>query len=145
MITRMNISQIDEVLDIWLQVNTIAHPFIDPMFWQQNKNEVKSMLPEAEVYVFQEKIKIKGFIGIINKQYIAGLFVITEEQSHGIGTALLQHCKRLYTSLSLDVFTKNTNAIQFYRKHGFHIQDKKFNTIFQEYEYHMIYDKERKY
>lgn len=109
------------------------------MFWFQKIAEVKSLLPNADVYVFQEYNQIRGFIGVVNNLYIAGLFVLTQVQSQGIGTALLKHCIQIYTTLTLDVFSKNTNAIQFYRKQGFYILEEKFNPLFHEFEIHMIY------
>ncbi len=40
-----------------------------------NFDMVKQMLPSAYIYVYEENNIIKGFIGIVEQNYIAGIFV----------------------------------------------------------------------
>ena len=51
---------------------------------------VKSLLPEAEVYVYEDDTteEIVGFIGLMNA-FVAGLFVKNGMQSKGIGKQLV--------------------------------------------------------
>ena len=51
MIRKMRKTDIDRVADIWLDTNQKAHDFIPASYWQDNFEEVKQMLLQAEVYV----------------------------------------------------------------------------------------------
>ena len=71
MIRKMEEKDISDVLQIWLETNIKAHSFIDKEYWIGNYEMVKQILPEAEVYVYEDEKngRIAGFIGI-NDQYI---------------------------------------------------------------------------
>ena len=139
MVTQLTTSKLKAVMEIWLETNIEAHSFIPKEFWLSNFKMVKEVLPQAEVYVFEEDKIIKGFIGIVDKSYIAGLFVKREYQEQGIGHELLDFCKGKYKNLSLDVFVKNEKAIKFYIKNDFKIFGKKMNEDTCEEEYFMTY------
>ena len=81
----MEEKDISDVLQIWLETNIKAHSFIDKEYWIGNYEMVKQILPEAEVYVYEDEKngQIAGFIGI-NDQYVEGLFVKETVQSNGI-------------------------------------------------------------
>ena len=51
------------------------------------------------------------------------LFILPSFQNQGIGTAVLENCKRKAASLSLYVFRKNTGAIRLYQRMGFRITE----------------------
>ncbi len=106
MINQLKIEQINDVMNIWLDTNIDAHDFISKHYWKNHYEEVKEAISCADVFVFKEEV-IKGFIGIINGDYIAGLFVLGEYQGKGIGKQLLDTCKEKYQSLALDVYVKN--------------------------------------
>ena len=99
MIKEFKIDYLDEVMKIWLETNIIAHYFIEKEYWINNFDLVKKMLPNAEIYIFQENNVIKGFIGIIEEEYIAGLFVKREYQREGIGHKLIEYSKSKYKEL----------------------------------------------
>ena len=94
MIRKMEEKDISDVLQIWLETNIKAHSFIDKEYWTGNYEMVKQILPEAEVYVYEDEKngQIAGFIGI-NDQYVEGLFVKETVQSNGIGKRLLRSRK----------------------------------------------------
>ena len=71
---------INRVADIWLKTNLKAHFFISEQYWISNYEFVKELLPQAEVYVYEDDKMIQGFIGI-NDEYIEGIFVSDEMQS----------------------------------------------------------------
>ncbi len=50
------------------------------------------MLPQAEVYVYEDDKMIQGFLGV-RDEYIEGIFVSDKMQSHGIGKNLLDYIK----------------------------------------------------
>ena len=83
MIRRMQRADIDRVADIWLDTNIRAHNFISKQYWQNNFSIVKEMLSQSEIYVYEEKNEIQGFVGLSDK-YIEGIFVSSKEQSKGL-------------------------------------------------------------
>lgn len=130
----------NEVAQIWLYTNIKAHNFISPQYWQNNFENVKALFSQAEIYVFEddEFNKIRGFIGLDNN-YIAGLFVSENFQSGGIGKQLLDYVKEIKPELSLNVYKKNTRAVQFYQRENFKIISEKTDKNTNETEYEMIW------
>lgn len=143
MIKEFKIENLEEVMEIWLQNNINAHDFIERDYWINNFDLVKKLLPDAKVYIFQEDNIIKGFIGVIEDGYIAGLFVKEKYQREGIGEKLIKYIKPKYNQLKLDVYSKNKNAIKFYLKNNFKIVNEKNNEDTNELEYEMIFSKNR--
>ena len=133
---------IDRVTDLWLDCNIKAHAFIPAEYWIHNFDMVKSMLPLAEVYVYENENMIYGFVGL-NGEYIEGIFVSKECQSCGIGTQLLNHIKGIRNKLQLKVYQKNTCAVHFYLRKGFEILSEDVDEATGEKEYIMIWQPER--
>jgi len=136
MVKEFDICKIDEVMQIWLDTNIATHDFIPKEYWTDNYEIVKTMLPNADILIYEED-EIKGFIGIVDKTYIAGLFVSKQFQGCGIGTKLIEVCKNRYPILMLDVYVKNDKAVIFYSNHGFRINEEKENSDTKEVEYTM--------
>ena len=88
MIRKMEKKDLDRVSKIWLDTNIKAHDFIPAQYWEKNYGPVREMLPQAEVYVWEENGQIQGFVGLY-EDYIAGIFVLEQVQSRGIGGQLL--------------------------------------------------------
>ena len=128
-------------MEIWISTNIKAHNFISEQYWINNFDLVKEMIANSDVYIFEENNIIKGFIGIVDQNYIAGLFVRDIYQRDGVGKELLNYCKSKYSSLMLDVFIKNKNALSFYQKNNFKVIQKHFNEGLQEQEYTMYFGK----
>ncbi len=125
MIRKLRENDLAAVIEIWLDSNIKAHYFIPKEYWISNYPAVKEMLPQAEVYVYEEEDtqQIIGFIGL-TENYIAGIFVQENAQSRGIGKRLLNYVKEIKTTLSLSVYQKNMRAISFYQREQFIIQSK---------------------
>ena len=125
MIRKLRENDLAAVTKIWLDSNIKAHYFIPKEYWISNYPAVKEMLPQAEVYVYEEEDtqQIIGFIGL-TENYIAGIFVQENAQSRGIGKQLLNYVKEIKTNLSLSVYQKNMRAISFYQREQFIIQSK---------------------
>lgn len=123
MIRKLRENDLAAVTKIWLDSNIKAHYFISKEYWISNYPAVKEMLPQAEVYVYEEEDtqQIIGFIGL-TENYIAGIFVQENVQSRGIGKQLLNYVKEIKTTLSLKVYQKNVRAISFYQREQFLIQ-----------------------
>lgn len=140
MIKKLDICKIDDIMQIWLQTNMDSHDFISEDYWKNNYNFVRKILPESTVFVYEDEGEIKGFIGIIEDSYIAGLFVSQEYQHMGIGSKLIERSKKYCSTLKLDVYVKNSNAVNFYKKHGFKIIEEKEDEETKEVEYSMIWN-----
>lgn len=136
MIRKLQKADINRAADIWLKTNLKAHFFIPEQYWISNYEFVKELLPQAEVYVYEDDKMIQGFIGI-NDEYIEGSFVSDEMQSRGIGKILLDYIKDKKDRLQLKVYQKNVRAMSFYQREGFTIQSEEMDEFTREKEYVM--------
>lgn len=128
MIELYNKTDFSKIMDIWLQTNISAHNFIPQSYWADNFELVKNLLPTADIYVYTQNEIPCGFIGISDKSYIAGLFVLEDFQGQGIGKKLLSHCQKIYSHLTLHVYKTNEKAVLFYKKNGFEVLDERNNA-----------------
>jgi len=55
--------------------------------------------------------------------YVGALFVDPAYAGQGIGHALIHHVQQRYPSISLEVYQKNSRAVNFYHAQGFRIED----------------------
>ena len=139
MIRKLQKVDINRVADIWLKTNLTAHFFIPEQYWISNYEFVKEMLPQAEVYVYEDDKMIQGFIGV-SDEYIEGIFVSDEMQSCGIGKMLLDYIKDKKDKLQLKVYQKNVRAMSFYQREGFTIQSEEMDEFTREKEYVMNWE-----
>lgn len=139
MIRKLQKTDINRVADIWLKTNLKAHYFIPEQYWTNNYEVVKEMLPQVDVYVYEDDKIIQGFIGI-NDEYIEGIFVSDEMQSRGIGKILLDYIKDKKDRLQLKVYQKNVRAMSFYQREGFTIQSEEMDEFTREKEYVMNWE-----
>ena len=136
MIREMKEADLDAVMQIWLDTNIKAHNFIPAEYWSGNYEMVKSLLPEAEVYVYEDDAteEIVGFIGLMDT-FVAGLFVKDGMQSKGIGKLLLDYAKDQKERLSLTVYQKNERVFRFYQREQFVVEDKRMDENMNELKY----------
>lgn len=139
MIRKLRKTDINRVADIWLKTNLKAHYFIPEQYWTNNYEVVKEILPQADVYVYEDDKIIQGFVGI-NDEYIEGIFVSDEMQSCGIGKMLLDYIKDKKDRLQLKVYQKNVRAMSFYQREGFTIQSEEMDEFTREKEYVMNWE-----
>lgn len=140
MIRKFKENDLDKVMSIWLNANIEAHSFINSDYWKEKFNDVKLMLPQAEVYVSENEDIIDGFIGITG-DYIAGIFVNKLNRSKGIGTDLLNLAKINREKLFLSVYEKNEAAINFYKTAGFKIEKIGIDGDTLQKEYTMLWER----
>ena len=138
MIRKLQKADINRVADIWLKTNLKVHFFISEQYWISNYEFVKEMLPQAEVYVYEDDKMIQGFIGV-SDEYIEGIFVSDEMQSRGIGKILLDYIKDKKDKLQLKVYQKNVRAMSFYQREGFEIQSEGLDEATGEKDYVMTW------
>lgn len=140
MIRVLEEKDVDTVAKIWLETNIKTHDFIASNYWKEHYEIIKDMFLQAEVYVYEIEKEIMGFIGL-DKEYIEGIFVLDQYQKRGIGKALLNHVKAKKEHLSLNVYQKNLNAIQFYQREGFCVQYEDVDKNTGEKEYRMVWNR----
>ncbi len=124
MIRKWNTKQFDPLLELWLESTTFAHPFISAQYWQESLSIVRdTYLPAAETWVWEDEQRLQGFVSVIESRFIGALFVAPEVIRQGIGHALLNVVKQHFSDLSLEVYQKNSRAVNFYHAQGFRIED----------------------
>lgn len=136
MIRKKDSKDIKKIMDIWIASNLDAHNFISKDYFYNNFDIVKDAIENATVYVYEQESKVIGFVGI-NQEFIEGIFVDRNYRSKGIGKKLIDYCKKNYNTLSLNVYCKNKKAIEFYKREGFEICEKKLEKDNKEFEYVM--------
>ena len=141
MIRRAQGQEIDAVAELWLETNLKAPDFIPAQYWKANFEGVKAVLPQAELYVYQDEGGIQGFIGL-SGDYIAGIFVRSERQSRGVGRRLVDFAKGIRGRLRLSVYQKNARAVKFYLREGFVVQREGRDENTGEAEYEMVWKPE---
>ena len=87
--------------------------------------------------------KIKGFISVIDSNFIGALFVDTKSQGSGIGKSLVKYVKNKYENIELAVYKDNKKAVEFYKKEGLKIIKEQENEDSGHLEYLMSYSKNR--
>ena len=92
MIRKLKSKDIDRIMQIWLNSSINGHRFIKESYWKANYNLVKdTYIPTSETFVYEEDTKIKGFISLIDGNYIGALFVDVDYQGNGIGKKLMKY------------------------------------------------------
>lgn len=138
MIRKLDNKDVNRIMEIWLESTIKAHSFIEKEYWQSNYNTVKDVyIPIAETYVYEENDVIKGFISIIDKEFIGALFVDNDYQGLGVGSKLINFVLNKYDTLSLAVYKENFKSVRFYKKMGFEILSEEINEDSKHPEYIM--------
>ncbi|MBI6039088.1 N-acetyltransferase [Clostridium perfringens] len=136
--------EIDDIMRIWLESTIEAHCFIEEEYWKKNYEVVRDMyIPMAKTFVYYDEEKIKGFISVIDSNFIGALFVHTKNQGSGIGKSLVEYVKNKYENIELAVYKDNKKAVEFYKKEGFKIIKEQENEDSGHLEYLMSYSKNR--
>lgn len=140
MIRKFETRDLDAVTQIWLHGNLDAHAFISASFWTEHFEMVRDMLPQAELYVHEDKDiqQIDGFIGL-TENHIEGIFVAESARSKGVGRALLEYAKSRKPCLTLSVYQKNERALAFYQREQFTVQSEGIDEDTNEEEIQMLW------
>lgn len=142
MIKKLEQTNIDTVMKIWLAANIDAHYFIPEKYWIDNYDVVKEKyLPIANTFIYEEANIIKGFISIMEGFFIGALFVAKEYQKQGIGLQLINYCQALYPKLELAAYVDNIRAVEFYKRCHFEVQSEQANRDSGFKEYVMVWIK----
>lgn len=142
MIRAFKKSDLPAVMQIWLATNISAHNFISKEYWTGNYSIVEKVLPQAEIYVYEDDDthEIEGFIGLA-ENFVEGFFVRETAQSRGIGKELLNYLKEKKSDMRLSVYQKNRRAVSFYLREGFTVQSGNVDDSTGEKEFIMVWSK----
>lgn len=132
-------SDLDKILNLWLEGNIDGHDFIPQKYWQSKIAVVAKLLPQSNIYAYYDNSEnIVGFLGEVDG-YIAGLFVDKKFQRLGIGRQLVNYIKQVNNELTLSVYENNARALHFYEKNGFVVNTKQIDTETGELEFSMYW------
>ena len=95
-------ADLDRLMQLWLQGNLQAHPFVPASYWEENAPDVRRQLPQAQLFLYEDAEGVQGFLGLVDG-YIAGIFVDAAARSKGIGHALIERAKQTEQKLTLQV------------------------------------------
>lgn len=140
MIREFKANDTDQVMNLWLSSNIEAHNFISDKYFKDNFNMVRDILPSALVYVYEYQGEIAAFSGVKDR-YIAGIFVANKIRSKGIGKELLDTLKSRFNNLSLNVYEKNSRALNFYLREDFIAQSKQIDKKTSQVEVFMTWSR----
>ena len=117
----------DEIMNVWCQASSLAHPFLEPDFVEKVKKDLRDIyIPNTATWVYEDKNVVIGFISMLENE-IGGLFVKPGNQLKGVGTQLVDFVRQLHSELEVEVFEKNAIGRAFYKKYGF-AQIKKYQS-----------------
>ena len=117
----------EAIMRIWYEASKVGHPFISEEALRKDRQEIIDVyIPIAKQWVAKADGSIGGFIAMIDNQ-IGGLFVDPHSHKRGIGTALIEHVRPMFPTLTVCVFKKNPNAIRFYEKSGFRLVEERIS------------------
>ncbi len=119
MIRKHKEQDLEQIIDVWYQSSSLAHPFLSPSFVEKVKSDMTNIyIPGSETWVYEIDNTIVGFISMLDNE-IGGLFVLPNNLSKGIGTKLVDFIKKEHLDLEVEVFEKNIIGRAFYDKYGF--------------------------
>lgn len=112
-------TDLEDVIIIWREAFTLAHPFINPQFIDQVEHDIRAIyMSKAITWVYTTEGKIKGFISMLGNE-IGALFINPKSHRKGIGTKLINHVAEQHKHLEVEVFKMNSMGNTFYQKYGF--------------------------
>lgn len=108
-----------EIINVWYEASSLAHPFLEADFVEKAKKDLRDIyIPNTETWVYEDNNTVIGFISMLGNE-IGGLFVLPNNHFKGIGTQLVNFIKESHSELDVEVFEKNAIGRAFYEKYGF--------------------------
>ncbi len=75
MIRQYEEKDLSDLLDAWYSASLVAHPFLDEVFFEQERKNISEIyLPNAETWVFEQDGVVVGFISLIGNE-VGAIFV----------------------------------------------------------------------
>ena len=121
MIRTANEKDYPAITEIWEQSVRATHHFLPEDYLQYIKSILPSILPEAELYVYEDALSgLAGFVGVAENK-IEMLFIHPNVRGIGIGRLLTQFAVDHLNAIKLDVNEQNEQAVGFYQKMNFKV------------------------
>ena len=118
----------NEIINVWYEASSLAHPFLEADFVEKAKKDLRDIyIPNTETWVYEDNNAVIGFISMLENE-IGGLFVLPNNHFKGIGTQLVNFIKESHSELDVEVFEKNAIGRAFYEKYGFVQINKYYHT-----------------
>lgn len=111
-------------LAVWARASWRAHRFLGLSTWLKQAWWLwRGHLGGAATWVYVQQGAVCGFVAVQARHHIAGLFVEPARQRTGIGSKLVAHVHEMVGLESVDVYSLNLPARQFYERQGFRVTD----------------------
>jgi len=114
---------ISTVAAVWYRAGIDAYPYLPG--WQNMTPELalevfcQHIAPHCDVYVIEHQGTIAGYLAL-KGSYVDRLYIDPGSQALGLGTALIEHARRLQPEgLELHTHQQNVTACAFYERLGF--------------------------
>lgn len=109
----------------WLP-RTMNHADVEALF-------VPSLLEARTLFVAEEAGVITGYLSMSNDGFVPALYLRPGGRGKGVGKMLLDAAKAAHPEgLELTVFERNTDALRFYEREGFHEDFSRRDTATEE-------------
>jgi putative acetyltransferase len=119
MIRAYDPSDEDDLIRVWLASTISGQAFLPEEHWRAMEPVIRDeLIPVAETWVVETDGVLIAFMSLLGN-LIGGLFTHPDHQGAGSGRALVEHARRRFDPLFVEVFEANTRALGFYRSCGF--------------------------
>jgi len=119
MIRKYKETDIDEILEVWFQASSMAHPFLDEEFMGMEKRNIRDVyMPNTDTWVFEDRDMIIGFISMMGNE-VGAIFVRPDYHGRGVGRQLMDFVADFHEVMEVEVFERNVVGRAFYDKYGF--------------------------
>ena len=125
MIKKLDNSNIDEIMDFWKSESIKLDNSLKSRNLTDKYNNAigKFSASNMNTTIYTEEDNICGYVAVENKSKILSILVKETMRREGIGTVLIQNCKKEFEKLSVDVPKKNRIVRLFFEKNGFKMVD----------------------
>jgi N-acetylglutamate synthase-like GNAT family acetyltransferase len=107
------------VMQIWLQANIAAHPFLNALHWHNRYDAARQIVRTSQTFVYENRGEMHGFISLSSENEIIAVCVEPRKQHKGVGIHLLDHAKQTFPCLSIKCFKQNELTVKFLINRGF--------------------------
>ena len=118
MIRSATIEDHPQIIELWERSVRATHHFLPEDYLNEIKLLLPTILPHADVYVFEDNDVIKGFTGVAEKK-MEMLFIDPASIGKGYGRMLAEFCIHTLHADKVDVNEQNEQAVKFYKKMGY--------------------------
>jgi ribosomal protein S18 acetylase RimI-like enzyme len=122
-IRKMVETELHDVVALWHRTQKDAYPYLPLTQAHTLDDDLQFfrnvLLPECDIWVAEMEEQLVGFMAL-RGSYIDRLYVAPNAQRRGVGSALIEHAKRLSPAgLELHTHQQNGSGRRFYEGHCF--------------------------